>query len=362
MKRPPVTWNTLDWPALERLRDTFLTGEPRGANYWTSRSDLENYDLTFAQRIAWKWDAVLRELKMRGWTPPSGGALLDWGCGSGIAGRQVVEFYGSEHFTSLHVFDRSPLAMEYSLQRARETFPSLRTEPFPDTPLHDSPEHRPPVRRGPSPPNAAGSETGAPSVGTVVISHVLNELDEAGGHALRQVIDRADAVLWVEPGTYASSRSLIAMHEALRETFNVIAPCTHKFTCGLRTPVNERHWCHHFASPPAGIMADSNWVRFAEHAGIDLRSLPYSFLVLERKGLREPVPGLLPDGYSRIIGAPRLYKGYAKIFSCQADGVRDLTLQKRDAPGLFKALKGCNETGLYQWEIRNGRIERFECF
>ena len=104
-------------------------------------------------------------------------------------------------------------------------------------------------------------------------------------------------------------------------------------------------------------MADSNWVRFAQRAGIDLRSLPYSFLVLERKGLREPVPGLLPEGYSRIIGAPRFYKGYAKIFSCQADGVCDLTLQKRDAPDLFKALKGRDETGLYRWQASKGRIE-----
>ena len=71
MNKPAVTWETLDWTALDRLRDTFLGGRPGGAAYWTSRSDLENYDFTFAHRIAWKWDAVLRELKLRGWTPPS---------------------------------------------------------------------------------------------------------------------------------------------------------------------------------------------------------------------------------------------------------------------------------------------------
>jgi len=360
MKTPRVSWDTLDWAALKRLRDTFLAAEPTGGNYWTSRSDLENYDFTFAQRIAWKWDAVLRELKLRGWTPPPGGRLLDWGCGSGIAGRRVVEFFGPEHFTALHVFDRSPLAVEFAVGRAQETFPSLRTEPFPDTPArhHDGPERRPPVRRDPSLPNPAGSETGAPSVGTLVISHVLNELTDAGGQALRDAIDRADAVLWVEPGTYADSRALIEVRERLREKFLLIAPCTHQAGCGLLVPENERHWCHHFASPPAGIMADSNWVRFAQRAGIDLRSLPYSFLALERKGLRDPVPGLLPDGFSRIIGEPRFYKGFAKIFSCQADAVRDLTLQKRDAPELFKALKDKEEaTPFQQWTVVGGRIE-----
>jgi len=360
MREAGLTWDTLDWAALDRLRDTFLATKPAGANYWMSRSDLENYDFTFAQRIAWKWDAVLRELRLRGWTPPSD-RLFDWGCGSGIAGRRVVEFFGPEHFTALHVFDRSPLAVEFAVGRAQEAFPSLRTEPFPYTPArhHDGPERRPPVRRDPSLPNPAGSETGAPSVGTLVISHVLNELTDAGGQALRETIDRADAVLWVEPGTYADSRALIEVRERLREKFLLIAPCTHQAACGLLVPENERHWCHQFALPPSGIMADSNWVRFAQRAGIDLRSLPYSFLVLERLGLRDPVPGLLPEGFSRIIGAPRFYKGYTKIFSCQADGVRDLTLQKRDASELFKALKDRNETGLYRWQASKGRIEGY---
>src|ERR671925_1342359 len=102
MKPPCLSWDTFDWAALDRLRDTFLAGERGGATYWTSRSDLENYDFTFAQRIAWKWDAVLRELKLRGWSPPSE-TLLDWGCGSGIAGRRVIEWFGPECFKGLRV-------------------------------------------------------------------------------------------------------------------------------------------------------------------------------------------------------------------------------------------------------------------
>src|SRR3989441_2168754 len=275
--------------------------------------------------------------------------------------------------------------MEFAAGAARGTFPRLRIEPCPHPAFgHPLPsdgrgagapvqrpttarpaetahatgdsERRPPVRRDPALQNPAGSETGAPSVGTLVISHVLNELTDAGRQALRDAIDRADAVLWVEPGTYADSRALIEVRERLREKFLLIAPCTHQAACGLLVPENERHWCHHFASPPAGIMADSNWVRFAQRAGIDLRSLPYSFLALERKGLRDPVPGLLPDGFSRIIGEPRFYKGFAKIFSCQADGVRELMLLKRDAPALFRAFKNCEAEPVYQWVIENGRI------
>jgi hypothetical protein len=390
MNQAGVTWESVDWAALDRLRDTFLAGKPAGTSYWRSRSDLENYDFTFAQRIAWKWDAVVRELKLRGWTPPPGSGVLDWGCGSGIAGRRVVEFFGQERFECLRVFDRSSLAMEFAAEKAHATFPLLRVErgPHPQPLSHPMGEGGPAVAgpgegfgrkaelRRPET-SCSADETGraelrlgpgfedAPqrvpatgeSIGTLVISHVLNELDEAGEHALRQVIDRADTVLWLEPGTYADSRSLIAMREALRETFHVIAPCTHQAACGMLAAENERHWCHHFASSPGGIMGDSNWVRFAQRAGIDLRSLPYSFLVLERKGLRDPVPGLLPDGFSHIIGEPRFYKGYAKIFSCQVDGVRDLTLQKRDAPELFKALKSSGAALMQRWIHKGDRIK-----
>jgi hypothetical protein len=329
----PLTWETLDWPALDRLRETFLASRSGGGAYWNSLSDLANYDFTYAQRIAWKWDAVLHELRQRGWTPPPG-PLLDWGCGSGIAGRRVLGFFGADSFKRLRLFDRSALAMEFAAEAAHAVFPRLDVEA------------------------CAESEIGAP--GTLILSHVLNELDETGGRALRKVIDCAEAVLWVEPGTHADSRALIALREPLREQFQVIAPCTHQAGCGLLTPGNARHWCHHFAAPPAGIMADSNWVRFAQRSGLDLRSLPYSFLVLERKGLRAPTPGLLSDGWSRVLAEARVYKGFAKVLSCQRDGVRELELQKRVTPKVHRAFKDGGAPSLWRWKEESGRIVELE--
>lgn len=328
----PLSWATLDWRALDRLRETFLAAQPGTASYWQSASDLANYDFTYAQRIGWKWEAVLRELLSRGWFPPSA-PLLDWGCGSGVASRCVFDAFGAERFEALRLFDRSPLAMDFVAQTVRKRFPGLRIEPVESAWL-----------------------ASAEDPGVLVISHVLNELDEAGGRALRQVIDRAQAVLWVEPGTFADSRALIAMREALREQFFVIAPCTHQAACGLLAPDNGRHWCHRFAEPPPGIMGDANWVRFAQRAGIDLRSNPYSFLVLERRGLREPAPGVLPDGWSRVLGAPRVYKGFAKALSCQENGVRELELQKRDVPPVFKAFKDREGEAVYRFIMDGDRV------
>ncbi|MEQ2007983.1 MAG: class I SAM-dependent methyltransferase [Limisphaerales bacterium] len=309
MTHVETTWDTLDWPALERLRDGFLSGAGASGAYWRSRADLANYDLTFAQRIAWKWDAVLAELRLRGWTPPLGD-VLDWGCGSGVAGRCVLREFGVENVSSLRLFDRSALAVEFAAARAKAVFPQLTVD-------------------------SGVPEAGR--IGLLLLSHVLNELSEPERDALLQLARRADAVLWVEPGTHADSRALIAMRERLREDLDLVAPCTHHESCGLLASGNERHWCHNFAAPPPGIMADSNWVRFAQRMGIDLRSLPYSFLVLERRGLRAAEERFA--GWSRVVGAPRVYKGFAKVFCCQASGVRDVTLQKRDAPAVFRRLR-----------------------
>jgi hypothetical protein len=332
MTHPELTWETLDWDTLERLRAQFLSGRPPDRPYFNSHADLANYEFTFAQRIAWKWDSVLRELRQRGWTLPPG-PVLDWGCGSGIAGRRVLGFADPAVRPRLRVFDPSVVAREFAAEAARREFPDVPVESL----------------------NATQVE-GLQRVGVLVVSHVLNELDEAGGQALRKVIERAEAVLWVEPGTFADSRALIKVRESLREQFRIVAPCPHQERCGLLTEGNRRHWCHHFAKPPAGIMAHSGWVRFAQRAGLDLRSLPVSFLVLERPGVRAGSTGCMPPGWSRVLGSARVYKGFAKILSCQAEGVEELELQKRVSREAFKAFRDDEAEPLWRWKLDQRRI------
>src|SRR3954462_14249789 len=108
-----MTWAELDWHTLDRLRDRFLQGSIT-APYWETQDDLANYDLTFAERIGWKWDHVLRELRLRGWNPGRHRHVFDWGCGSGVASRRVISFFGAENFESLTVWDHSPLACDYA--------------------------------------------------------------------------------------------------------------------------------------------------------------------------------------------------------------------------------------------------------
>ncbi len=328
-----VTWETLDWEILDRLRATFLTDAKSAGPYWHTITDLECYDFTYAERIGWKWDAALAELKLRGWTPPTGALVLDWGCGSGIAGRRAIRAFGADRCSGLLVHDHSELAMDFATHRAEQAFPGLQV---------------------------ARADTrflrGAEPIGLLVLSHVLNELDETARAELTDLCARAQSILWVEPGTHEVGRALGGWRAQLLATgMNAIAPCPHQAACGVLTAGNERHWCHFFAAPPTNIYADSGWVRFGQRAGIDLRSLPYSFLTLDRR------PASTPPGLSRILGEPRLYKGYAKVFTCDAAGVAELMLQKRDAPDLFKQLhKHGAGPELQHWSHANGRITPVE--
>ena len=323
-----MNWETLDWEVLDRLRETFLSDVKSAGPYWHTLTDLEAYNLTYGERIGWKWDAVLGELKLRGWSPPAGATVLDWGCGSGVAGRRVLDCFGGANFSRLLVHDHSELAMDFAERQGRKLYPRLAVG-------------RPDVRflRSDEP------------IGMLVASHVLNELDEVARAEFADLCARAQTILWVEPGTHEVSRTLGGWRERLRTGgLNIVAPCPHQAACGVLTAGNERHWCHFFASPPASLYADSDWVKFGQHAGIDLRSLPYCFLALDRR------PAATPAGLARILGEPRHYKGYAKIFSCDAGGVAELMLQKRDAPELFKTLKQGAGPELHRWTHANGRI------
>lgn len=326
---------SLDWDVLDRLRATFLSETRLEGPYWHTLTDLECYDATYGERIGWKWDAVLAELRARGWSPDPSRRLtvLDWGCGSGVAGRRVVEFLGAESIARLHLHDHSALAVEFAVHRARRRFPSLATEPA-DVRF---------LREG--------------GIDVLVLSHVLNELDDAGRAELGELLARARVVLWVEPGTHEVSRDLAAWRERARALgFHAVAPCPHQQGCGLLSPGNERHWCHFFAAPPPEIFAMSDWVKFGQRAGIDLRSLPYSFLALDRTA----PSAAWPVGAARILGEPRLYKGYAKIFNCDASGVQELVLQQRADKSLFKSLKRPRGPLLYRWTRDGDRISGAE--
>lgn len=303
---------SLAWPKLRLLRESFLKQEPLPKDYWKDPDVLEGYDQTFGARIGWKWAAVLAELGDLGWVPPEGARLLDWGCGTGVASRMFArQFPGRLGAAAL--FDRSPEAMRFAQTAllSEKTVASVATTKAPFAEPSD----------------------------VVLLSHVMTELTDEMLAGLLPSLQKARTVIWVEQGTPLASRRLLKARETLRETFHPWAPCPHNALCGMVDPENARHWCHHFADVPGEVSRSAFWREAQKELGIDLRSLPLSYLVMSK----DPAPERLPR---RVIGRPRTYKGYLMMLVCQEEGVKEERLQKRDDKALFKRLEdaGFRET------------------
>ncbi len=298
----------MNFGLLRKLREHFLSETPGlRADYWENAEQLKEYDQTFAARISWKWDAVLRELKELGWTPgPGKPAVLDWGCGTGIASRHFLRDFPAPLFSELRFWDRSRLAREFTKNQLTNLGGS--------TPVHE------------------GAERSDPSLPLILLlSHVLGELEHRLGEELMSLVSQAQTVIWVEPGTPALSRRLIEVRENLRGLFQVWAPCPHQARCGLLALENDRHWCHHFAEPPSEVFQSADWTKFSREMEIDLRSLPVSYLVLDRRPLAPRA--------ARLIGRPRSYKGYALALRCAESGVHEEKYGKAEQPELIKTFK-----------------------
>jgi SAM-dependent methyltransferase len=311
------------WRTLHTLRDFFLSGLPSNAPYWDSLETLDLYDRTFAERIRWKWNAVVAQLESLRWQPVDL-PWLDWGCGTGIAARAFAGRFLPRH--RVYFDDWSDAARDYARSRFHEEFPGYEVQ------------------------------LGRPLSGRylLLLSHVLSELGSEGFQQLGAIIEHAEAVVWVEPGNSVTARRLVEWRERLRSAFSVVAPCTHQARCGMLTEANVRHWCHFFASAPPDVFVSAEWAAFGHKLGIDLRSLPHSYLVLDRRPIASAA------GRARLIGRNRVYKATAKLQVCDENGVRDLELHKRDDPEQFKELrKGRLPTRIRIAEA-GGRIRRIE--
>ncbi|BET65290.1 hypothetical protein ASA1KI_02080 [Opitutales bacterium ASA1] len=323
-----MDWEQVDWSALERLRDVFLRRTESAGPYWETQDDLANYDFTFGRRIAWKWAAAMDELQTLGWTPPAR-TLVDWGCGAGIASRSVLAWHGAAAFDEVVLWDHSVQATRFATEAIRAR------------------GHEVPVVIG-DPEVHLGDR---PFV--LVASHVLNELDPAGRDALVSLACRASAVVWLEPGTHADSHALLDARDELRKNLHLWAPCPHDGACGLRAEGNAHHWCHHFARPPTEAFTEAGWSEFSRRLGVDLRSLPYSWLAADRR------PAPFAAGLHRILGRPRESTGVMRLLRCRSGDVSEVQLQKRDSRALWKAMEKGRHGGLHAWtENEAGRIVR----
>lgn len=289
---------------LRRLREGFLdtlddAGASPAGDYWRDARDVELYDEFFGARIASKWKAVLDEAEARA-PLASAEVVVDFGCGTGVAAASWLERARGGTAKRVHLVDRSKVATKFAAARVRGLRPAV--DVVLALPPRDSP------------------------IDLLLASHVLPELDAHGEGELMELARRSTSVVWIEPGDRATSRRLGILRESLRESHALVAPCTHDAACGALAPGRENDWCHFFARPEGEVFRSRAWRELAEALAIDLRSVPYSFLVLAKQASRA---ARSPDD-TRILARGRAERGCVKFTACTSAGLRDLRFLERD--------------------------------
>lgn len=272
-------------------------------DYWTEEL-LELYADTLGERIHWKWDAFLKDLKERRIHPEflfeNTLNFTDWGCGPGTASAAVAKSSSKKH--SFQFEDRSSIAVAFA-QKRLETFNEKK-----------------------------GDEKG-PRI--LLISYVLSELAKSDEAKLVDKIFSTDAFLWVDAGTHKESRRLSEIRNTLSSHFDFLAPCPHSKKCPLSTTDNPNDWCHRFAEAPQEVFHSSKWSEISKALKIDLRSLPYASLYGVKKSFAVKT---LPIEIR--LGRPRVGKHEINLDFCTLDATYEhRKVTKRNDPELFKKLR-----------------------
>jgi hypothetical protein len=301
----------IDWQLLQVMRQGFLESEGHLPNYWHDERWLSAYEQTLAQRIRWKWLAVLGFLTEQKLGLPDQLSVLDWGCGTGIASRSLLELL-PDRWHSILLYDRSPEAQKFAAKRIQQDFPQQKVE----------------MLKHPRPPDQPF---------LLLISHVLSELDEKTLQSLRSLAQSAAAVLWVEPGRKLESRQLSQLHDDLLSTHRILGPCRHQSSCGLLKEGLENDWCHFFAPIPTAVHHSAFWREFSKRMKIDLRSLPVAWLAAVKQD-RLIEASAVANEQALILSRPRSFKGYCRWMACTETGISTGDYQKRNSKELFRSL------------------------
>ncbi len=156
----------------------------------------------------------------------------------------------------------------------------------------------------------------------VVCSYVLGELDDPAV-ATRLWAEAADTIAFLEPGTPAGYRRILAARAAVVDAGgSTIAPCPHDLPC----PLAADDWCHFGVRLPR-----SKLHRRAKAVERGFEDEKYSYAVLSR----EPTP----RAEARVIRPPQARSGHVNLVTCEPDGIHARTISRKHG-ALYKDARG----------------------
>jgi len=295
---------------VQRLMTAYRSAEAPAAPIMASRNDVAAYAAYRMPATVAATAAALRQmaLSVPDWRPAT---LLDFGAGTGSTAWAAVDELPSIGAVTLLEQSAEAIRLGKAIF-ARSTAPVLRTARWcqwrlqaGDKPV-DEPPHDADLRRQG---RALPASEPLPAADIATAAYVLGELTERQRAALVTLVAAAAAaVLFVEPGTPAGHRRILAARAALLGAgYRVVAPCPHQFACPLAV---EGDWCHFGAR-----LQRSAVHRRIKGAELSYEDEKFSYLAAVRP---EMAMADLPT--ARIVRRPQQRKGLVALDLCADDG------------------------------------------
>jgi ribosomal protein RSM22 (predicted rRNA methylase) len=278
---------------VQRLMTAYRSGAVPDAPVMASRADAAAYAAYRMPATVAATAQALQEMRLSlpDWRPAS---LLDFGAGTGGAAWAAADQLPSIESMTLMEQSADAIRLGKAIFAAAEAA-CLRSATWRSWQL--------------APGGQPSAEPGPPAADVATAAYVLGELTATQQSALVGfAAHAAPAVVFVEPGTPAGHRRILAARgQLLAAGYVVAAPCPHQQRCPLDI---EGDWCHFGAR-----LQRSAVHRQAKGAELSYEDEKFSFVAAIR-----PAQPEADTPYGRIVRRPQQRKGLVMLDLCVRDG------------------------------------------
>jgi ribosomal protein RSM22 (predicted rRNA methylase) len=289
---------------VQRLMAAYRSGEVPDAPVMASRTDAAAYAAYRMPATAAATALALQQtrLSLPGWAPVT---LLDVGAGTGGAAWAAARVLPS--IGAMTLLEQSADAIRLGTAiLAESSADALQSATWRQWRLPGAEAAGSAEADGPA---ADHWVTALPEAALATAAYVLGELTPGQQTALVTLAARsAQVVLFVEPGTPAGYRRILAARaQLLAAGYVIAAPCPHQLGCPLDVAGD---WCHFAARLPRSAL--HRQVKGAELSHEDEK---FSYVAAVRPDTGRPE---LPAG--RVVRRPQQRKGLVTLDLCASDG------------------------------------------
>jgi len=160
----------------------------------------------------------------------------------------------------------------------------------------------------------------------VIASYVLNEMAEEGRiRTAKKLWNAAKMMLLiVEPGTPAGFSNILRIRDVLlKDGAYIAAPCSHEAECFM----SEYDWCHFSCR-----ISRTRLHRQLKGGEAPFEDEKYTYMAFTREKCHV-------SGAARVLRHPQVRSGHVMLDVCTAEGIKNITLSKKDGEKYKQARK-----------------------